>query len=210
MSARPTDPVLAEYDRLAPRYDRRWSYYIGATVRETLRRLDLVASGRLLDVGCGTGALLQAVVAAAPGLRLAGVDPCGEMLRVARGKLPASVELRQAYAEGLPFGDSAFDTVVCTNSFHYFRRPADALREMMRVLRPGGRVIITDWCDDFLTCRLCDLALRWLDSAHFRAYSTAECRQQLEKAGFSSVAVERYKIDWLWGLMTARGERPGA
>ena len=208
MSAGPDDPVLAEYARLAPRYDRRWSYYIGATVRETLRRLNPATGGRLLDVGCGTGALLQTLADADPGLRLAGVDPCPEMLRVARGKLPASVELRQAYAEGLPFGDSAFDTVVCTNSFHYFRRPADALREMRRVLRPGGRLVVTDWCDDFLTCRLCDLALRWLSRSHARTYRAEECRRLLEEAGFGSVAVERYKINWLWGLMTARGDRP--
>ncbi|MDT8367916.1 MAG: hypothetical protein RQ745_01825 [Longimicrobiales bacterium] len=55
--------IIAQYGELAPRYDARWSFYIEATVRETLRRLELHAEEHLLDVGCGTGVLLEALAA---------------------------------------------------------------------------------------------------------------------------------------------------
>jgi hypothetical protein len=68
-------------------------------------------------------------------------------------------------------------------------------------------VVITDWCDDYLACRICDLLLRWVKGAHFRAYSLEECGRFLKDAGFGSVYLERYKINWLWGLMTASGQK---
>ena len=62
MTARKTeDAVVREYNRLAPDYDRRWSFYIGATIRETLGRIELQPDDRVLDVGCGTGVLLEAL-----------------------------------------------------------------------------------------------------------------------------------------------------
>jgi ubiquinone/menaquinone biosynthesis C-methylase UbiE len=65
------------------------------------------------------------------------------------------VTLAQADAHRLPLADATFDWVVCASSFHYFRQPQVALREMRRVLRPEGRLVLVDWCDDYLTCKLC-------------------------------------------------------
>lgn len=105
--------------------------------------------------------------------------------------------------ETLPFGDATFDVVVSTNVFHSIRHPVAALREMLRVSKPAGRVVITDWCDDYLACRACDRFLRAFSRAHFRTYGSKECRELLVAAGFASLDVERYRINWLWGLMTA-------
>ena len=80
---------------------------------------------------------------------------------------------------------------------------------MARVLRPNGRLVITDWCDDYIACRLCDLWLRAFNRAHFRTYGEKVCRHLLEEAGFIAVRVDAYRINWLWGLMTAVG-RMGA
>ena len=79
---------------------------------------------------------------------------------------------------------------------------------MRRVLVPGGRLVITDWCDDYLSCRLCGLYLRVRRRPFARIHDSAALKRMLEEAGFTLVDVERYKIDWLWGLMTARGEAP--
>ncbi len=65
------DPVIKEYSRLAARYDRRWSFYIEATIRETLRRLDIGSTDSVLDVGCGTGALLQVLSLSFPDAKAA-------------------------------------------------------------------------------------------------------------------------------------------
>jgi ubiquinone/menaquinone biosynthesis C-methylase UbiE len=125
---------------------------------------------------------------------------------VAKG-LGRRVHWVQAEAARLPLPDAWFDWVVCANSFHYFRRPAAALAEMRRVLRPGGRLALVDWCDDYLTCKLCSWWLRWTDSAFFKTYTTGECRGLLRQAGFEVVQAERFRISWLWGLMRCVGMR---
>jgi ubiquinone/menaquinone biosynthesis C-methylase UbiE len=201
-------PVIEEYARLAPEYDTKWSFYIEATTRETLARLDLRPTERLLDVGCGTGALLHRLARSHPVEQLAGVDPVPEMLAVALRRLPVELDLREGWAERLPFETARFDVVVSCNMFHYIRQPAAALHEMRRVLRPGGRLILTDWCDDYLACRLCDRYLRRFSRAHVKMYGKRDCRDLLRAAGYAEPHVESYKISWLWGLMTARAESP--
>ncbi|MFQ5666799.1 MAG: class I SAM-dependent methyltransferase [Candidatus Binatia bacterium] len=116
MASTDTDAVLKEYSKLAPHYDRRWSFYIEATLRETLRRLELQPGESLLDVGCGTGVLLEVLSASVPDAKLSGADPSREMLDVARKRLGAAVVLKQSHAESLPFPDQVFDVVVSTNA----------------------------------------------------------------------------------------------
>jgi len=196
-------PVVEEYARLAADYESRWSFYIEATTRETLARLTLRPQDRLLDVGCGTGALLYRLAQCHPPAQLTGVDPVPEMLAIARRRLPSATEFREGWAERLPFKAGQFDVVVSCNMFHYVRKPIEALVEMDRVLGTGGRLVITDWCDDYLACRLCDLYLRLFSRSHFKAYGERECVRLLQQTGHAQVDVDRYKISWLWGLMTA-------
>ena len=197
------DPVVAEYARAAERYDEKWAFYVEATTRETLRRMPMTPTARVLDVGCGTGELLRRLRAKYPDAVLAGLDPVAEMLAVAGDKLSGKEDLRIGYADSLPWSASTFDVVVSCNMFHYITHPVDALREMARVLRPGGALVLTDWCDDYLACRVCNLYLRLTNRAFYKTYRQAECLDLLHRAGFSDVKLERYKISWLWGLMTA-------
>lgn len=198
------DAIVEEYSRLAATYDARWSFYVDATVRETLARLLVQPGDRILDVGCGTGSLLSRLHSLYPQARLAGIDPVSEMLAVARRRLPAYVELREGWADRLPYADESFDLLVSNNMFHYIAQPLAALREMRRVLRTGGTLVVTDWCDDYLACRLCDWYLRLFNRAHRGIYGEKDFRLLLEQANFQNVGIERYKISWLWGLMTAR------
>ena len=138
---------------------------------------------------------------------LAGVDATPEMLEVANSRIGSLADLRHGRAESLPFEDESFDTTVSTNALHFFRLPETALREMWRVIKPGGRVVVTDWCDDFVACRICDRALRVFSPAHHRVYGTRGCWKLLQDAGFQSIDIERYKITWLWGLMTATASK---
>ncbi|MGH7549896.1 MAG: class I SAM-dependent methyltransferase [Gemmatimonadota bacterium] len=207
---RSTLPVRRRYDRLADVYDRRWAAYVEASVRETLRRTDLREGDAVLDVGCGTGTLLEVVAGRVPGARLVGVDLSPAMLGVARRKLGDRGSLVAAEAGHLPFPDRRFDLVLSSSALHYWPDPAAGLAEIARVLEPGGRVTITDWCDDYLACRIVDFLLRILEPAHHRAYDTQACEGLLRGAGFSEIRVDRYKIDRLWGLMTATGIRGAA
>lgn len=199
--------VRDTYAKLASEYDKRWSFYVRATTDATVGRLPL-SLGDTLDVGCGTGALLTRLMSVSPDSNFTGVDASVEMLGVARARLPAEVTLNQCWAEELAFDDCSFDTVISCNMFHYIRRPDTALAEMMRVLRPNGALVITDWCDDYVTCKLCDLYLRWFDASHYRMYGVSQCRERLRAAGAQNITIEKYKITWLWGLMTAIAHKP--
>jgi SAM-dependent methyltransferase len=122
--------------------------------------------------------------------------------------LGRAAQLAAADVERLPFPSSVFDLAVSISSLHYWRRPARCLLEVVRVLRPAGRLVLTDWCDDFVACRIYDLVLRLVDPAHHRTYGRAECERLLAESGFVERSVETYKIDWLWGLMTASATAP--
>jgi ubiquinone/menaquinone biosynthesis C-methylase UbiE len=199
--------VREQYDALAAKYERRWSHYIAASVRETLKRLQWLPGERILDVGCGTGVLLQTLLQHHPDAPATGIDLSPAMLERARQRLPPSVSLEVADAENLPFPAESFDIVVSASSFHFWPSPARALAELRRVLRLEGRLILTDWCDEYLACRVCDRILRVVDPAHQRIYGRSECAALLAGARFEVTSLERYRISWLWGLMTAVANR---
>lgn len=101
----------------------------------------IVPGARVLDVGCGTGAATVAAAAqAGSGGRTVGLDPNPEMLAVARRK--PVIEWVEGRAEDLPFGDGEFDAVVSQFAAMFFDDRVLALREMQRVLTPGGRMAV--------------------------------------------------------------------
>ncbi len=197
------NPVQKEYAQLAQEYDNKWHFYVEATLQQTLKRVELHPGECLLDIGCGTGALLAAIEKGFPDVMLAGVDPTHEMLNIAAERLSKKVQLQQSWAEKLPFEEETFDVVVSCNMFHYIREPVIALEEVKRILKPTGRVVITDWCDDYITCQILDLFLRVFNKAHFKIYRKRECYQLLFSSGFDEIKIDPYKINWFWGMMTA-------
>ncbi len=100
---------------------------------------------RVLDVACGTGALARQL---RPDVgekgSIVGLDPGAGMLAVAR-KLAPEIEWQQGVAESLPFENASFDAVVCQFGLMFFQDRQLALREMCRVLSPGGRLAIAVW-----------------------------------------------------------------
>lgn len=102
-----------------------------------------IASGqRVLDVACGTGALTVAVAnRVSPGGAVVGLDANPEMLAVARRK-HADIQWHAGRAESLPFVDASFDAVVSQFGLMFFDDRVAALREMQRVLRSGGRLVV--------------------------------------------------------------------
>ena len=97
---------------------------------------------RLLDAGCGAG--LALTLAAQRGAIVTGLDASGELLRIARERLPEA-DLREGELEALPYADDSFDAVTAFNSIQYAGDPTAALRELKRVARPGVRVAVTTW-----------------------------------------------------------------
>jgi SAM-dependent methyltransferase len=103
------------------------------------------AGERVLDVACGTGALAREVLPRTGGAEfVTGLDPSAGMLEVAK-RLSPDVEWREGVAESLPYPDASFDVVVCQFGLMFFNDRSEALRQVLRVLRPGGRIAFAVW-----------------------------------------------------------------
>ena len=144
-------PALA-YSVLTPAYDIALEVIgFGRSFKTAVAALADVQPGEaVLDLGCGTGTLLQALVARQPDARLTGIDPDPRVLAIARRRLQGSagpVQLVEGYAQDLPFPAAAFDLVVSTLIFHHLPDPVKvaALGEVRRVLAPHGRFLLVDF-----------------------------------------------------------------
>jgi ubiquinone/menaquinone biosynthesis C-methylase UbiE len=145
-----TNRDVARFGRWASTYDEDWLQprFFEPVQEATLRRAALLAPDprRLLDVGCGTGALLRKAADRFPTADLSGVDPAAGMVEAARkswrGDRPA--RFVRAAAEALPFESGEFDLVTSTVSFHHWQDQQAGLHEIGRVLAPGGSVVLAD------------------------------------------------------------------
>lgn len=131
-----------------------WLFMLGRerSFREKTLELAWVRTGEaVLDVGCGTGTLaLAAKVRVGPRGEVHGVDASPEMIARAERKArraDAHVEFRVGLIESLPFADASFDVVLSTLMLHHLPGPTRArgMREIRRVLKPGGRVLAVDF-----------------------------------------------------------------
>jgi ubiquinone/menaquinone biosynthesis C-methylase UbiE len=141
-----------DFDAWAPTYDRSPLQRIffdrvhDRVVAAIVRQVRGVAAPVVVDVGCGTGRLLLRLRAALPSATLVGIDPSAAMIDVARGKDGLrGVRLEVGSSESLPLDSASADVVVSTVSFHHWSDQAGGLRDVARVLRPGGHVLLVDF-----------------------------------------------------------------
>jgi demethylmenaquinone methyltransferase / 2-methoxy-6-polyprenyl-1,4-benzoquinol methylase len=113
--------------------DPRWR-------RALVTAIDPQPGQRILDVASGTGMVAFALAGAAPGCDIVGIDQSEAMLAIARRRNGQRVRFEQGEAERLPFPDGAFDALTFTYLLRYVDDPAATMRELARVVRPGGRI----------------------------------------------------------------------
>jgi ubiquinone/menaquinone biosynthesis C-methylase UbiE len=140
-----SDEDVGQFDRWSVRYERsKWQWLLFDRVHG--RAFELAAPFgdpiAILDIGCGSGRLLRAAHRRWPDARLVGVDPSSGMIEAGRRLTPA--ELHNGGAESLPVRDASIDVVFSTIAFHHWADPAKGLREVARVLRPGGHFVLID------------------------------------------------------------------
>jgi ubiquinone/menaquinone biosynthesis C-methylase UbiE len=118
----------------------------GPLAKVLLDRVSLRPGEALLDVATGPGTVARlAAERVGPGGRVVGTDISAHMLEVARAR-SSGIEFRESPAAPLPFPEGEFDVVVCQQGLQFFPDRMAALREMHRVLKPGGRVAVAVWC----------------------------------------------------------------
>ncbi len=201
----------------ATRYQRLWGTFTERSISTTLDILDWQALqrvserlGRLpraLDVGCGTGVLLQHLLERVPEIHACGIDASADMLAQARLTLRAwsDVELLQVRLgmdppTELPFAPGTFDVITCTNVLHYLPQPEATLAALRQLLAPEGQLIIEDYArrSSPFPWPMFEWLIRCLDAQHVRAYILSEARALTLRAGLQITAEHAFSVTWLW------------
>lgn len=145
-------------------YDRLASYGSAPEAAHLVRFAGVQSGDRVLDVGTGSG--LVAITAVLEGAHVSGVDPTPVLLAKAKDNAALAgchdIEWQEGVAESLPFADGAFDVVLSQYAHMFSPQPEAAASEMLRVLKPGGRIAFAAWAPDGLAPRLMGLTFRYL------------------------------------------------
>lgn len=169
-----------EYRQLAELEDRLWHFEaLHDHVRRALTKFSLPPSGHLLDAGCGTGGLLRRLSTWFPSVQLRGIDVAPLAVQLARERTTCPIE--EGSVTALPFPNASFDAIASIDVLYHLEKPAEALREFTRCLKPGGLVVINV------------PAYRWLWSYHDTAvnshhrFTRSEIKTLLRNAGLQPV-----------------------
>lgn len=219
MTVADADEQAERYDRIARGYARWWAPVIaphGEAVLDHVAAAVEAGAGEVLDVGTGTGTVAFAALRRWPAVRVTGVDPSAGMLGAARAAATerltaaqrARLELVAAFGDQLPFDPERFDVAVSAFVLQLVPSRGRVLREVRRVLRPGGRIAYVTWLagerrfagdaivDEVLEaegfdppapeCRPGDMA------------SVAAATAGLRAAGFRAARAERRELEHAW------------
>ncbi|MBI4150212.1 class I SAM-dependent methyltransferase [Candidatus Woesearchaeota archaeon] len=177
------------FDLLARFYD--W-FPLGWWLRRVQKKVIAVMNPKpnaaILDIGCGTGSALKMLLDQDHKGKLVGVDFSPKMLEKARQKLGKRVLLYHADVARLPFKTGSFDFVICTEAFHHFPDPEKAMKEMMRVMKKGGKLYLADVSFIFSF-------KRWLfqkiEPGCVHIYSKQEFKELFQNTGFQGINQHR-------------------
>jgi ubiquinone/menaquinone biosynthesis C-methylase UbiE len=138
------------WDRAATDYELLWQAQLAIAQLKMVECVSLQPGARVLDVACGTGLVaFPAAQAVGPSGRVVGVDLSGQMIDLARRRAKtqkvSNVDFTRMDAENLALPDASFDVALCALGLMYLPDPERAVREMRRVLRPGGRLGVAVW-----------------------------------------------------------------
>jgi len=173
------------FDEVAPRWDEMREGFFSDSARQKAISIAEVRPGRVAaDIGAGSGYVTHGLVE--QGLSVIAVDQSEAMLDAMRSKLSHldSIDYRVGQAESLPIADEVVDYVFANMYLHHVESPPNAIAEMVRILKPGGRVVITDMDEhtfEFLRTEQHD---RWL------GFKRQDVERWLLEAGLARVATD--------------------
>lgn len=207
-----TARVRRLWDKMAPRFDKRVSFWERNLFKDGREWVCSQATGDVLEIAIGTGRNLRYYP---PGARVTGIELSPRMVEIAQQRaraLSVEVDLRIGDAQQLDLDDDTFDTVVCTLSLCSIPNEVRAVAEMWRVLRPGGRVLLLEHVRSRSpVVRAIQWVLERVTVPLEGDHQLREPLKHLRAQGFEIEKVEHYG----WGIverMVARkpteGERP--
>jgi ubiquinone/menaquinone biosynthesis C-methylase UbiE len=177
------------FDLWAVTYDwgisKPWLYSLQ---KKAVSYIKLKKDLHILDIGCGTGDSLVLLNKLNKNLHLYGLDISEKMLKRADKKLKEKAILKLGDVEKLPFKDNLFDYVITTEAFHHFPNPDLALKDIFRVLKKNGKLILTDitFKSNFIK-RLFKL----LEPGHVKIYTKEEFKELFARNKFKLIKQEK-------------------
>jgi ubiquinone/menaquinone biosynthesis C-methylase UbiE len=153
--------------------------------------IDSFACESILDVGCGDGRVLE--ILCKEGRKLSGIDISPEMIKQAEQRLADKARLVVGDSEFLPWPDGEFDAVICAASFHHYPAPMAVLKEMLRVLKPGGLLLIAELYFPNLIRVLANAVVPLLKFGVYHFYSRSQMERLFQMAVLQESEYRRVK-----------------
>lgn len=204
--------VTGQFGPQASAYLTSANHAQGADLEQLVAIVRAHPGAQVLDLGCGAGHV--SFLTAPHAARVVAYDLSADMLGVVAGEAAkrglTNVDTQLGAAESLPFGNASFDLVFSRYSAHHWADVGAALREMRRVLKPGGRVVI---CDVASTGQpLFDTYLQAVevlrDTSHVRDYAASEWMTMAASAGFSVASLTPRTLELDFKTWTTRMRTP--
>ena len=191
------EKIVAQFTRWARPFSELAVHAEAEGMRRTLAAARLTGTTRVLDVACGPG--IVACAAAAHAAHVTGIDLTPAMIEQATARQAreglSNCDWRVGDATALPFADAGFDTAITRYSFHHMPEPARALREMARVAKPGGCVVVIDATPSPQTQAAYDRMETLRDPSHTSALTREQLRRLGRDAGLVETAIDGYGLE---------------
>lgn len=171
------------FDKTAHEYnDSSDGKFVEGMYDSLVKEIQKSESGKILDVGCGNGNLFTCLPDGK--YELHGVDFSENMIEEAKRNCKTTAAFSVADAENLPFDDNTFDIIVCNASFHHYTHPNTVLKEMNRVLRPGGKLLIGDPYVPGIARPLINVLIKFSEKGDYHLYGFNEMQELFLKNEF--------------------------
>lgn len=199
---------IKHFNKQAAIYAQTWDgKYCRKMYNRVLEKINQFPFLSLLDVGCGTGAMLAILKKEYPDMKAFGIDLSNQMIVQARKHINHDIYLQIGDVENMPWSNEEFDLLVCNASFHHYPNPMQSLKEMNRVLKNSGRLVIADpwWPENKRQAINYYLKSPFNLSGDVRIYSQKEMEQLLAATGFCSIDWEL--INRTYYIITAAADK---
>jgi len=175
------------FDSQAETYDYKvYGEHARKLYQPISERLEKIQYDSILDIGCGTGAILKKLLEQNHTIDAYGIDLSSNMIEVAKRKLNGSANLLVGDAENLPYNAHSFDVVMCTDSFHHYPDPDRVIREIYRVLCTRGTLILSDCYQPTVSRFIMNLFMKYSKEGDIKIYSKNEIERLFHQNNFST------------------------